>query len=602
MSDPNPERSPPRAGSDIAADPPQEQIDALIALYAQGRFDLVLQQAEALARAFPRSFAPWQMLGAALFGLEQREQAAHAFRQACALKPDHAPAHVNLGAALYAQGKLEEAIAAYRHAIALKPDHADAHNNLGAALYGQGQLEDAIAAHRRAIALAPDHVDAHTNLGVALTAQGQLEQAIAAHQRAIALMPQYAEAHSNLGNALKDRGQLDEATAAHRRAIALKPGYADAHSNLGNALKDQGQLDEAIAAYRQAIALQPDHADTHSNLGSALHALGEPEEAIAACQRAIAITPNHADAHWNASLSLLAMGHFSAGWDAYEWRWRCKNFLQPRPSGKPLWLGQSSLKGCRILLWGEQGLGDQIQFARYAPRLAELGAEVILEVHDALIGLLDGLPGVSKVVSARTRAPDSDFDVHCPLMSLPLALRTDLSTIPGVPRITAHRQAVPRWAGRVASAMPRIGLAWSGDQQNRNDRNRSLPLSRLAPILRPSAAWISLQKEVRAADRPAFDSFGGIQHFGADLVETAALCEHCDLVISVDTSIAHLAATLGRPVWVLLPFAADWRWLRGRDDSPWYPSVKLYRQPRIGDWEGVLQRVSADLQAWLHAR
>ena len=266
MSDPSPERSPPRAGSDIPADPPQDQVDALIALYAQGRFDLILQQAEALARAFPRSFAPWQLLGAARFGLGQREQAAHAFRQACALKPDHAPAHNNLGAALYAQGKLEEAIAAYRRAIALKPDHADAHNNLGAALFGQGQLEEAIAAHRRAIALAPDHADAHTNLGVALTAQGQLEEAIAAHQRAIAIAPGYAEAHSNLGNALHAQGRLEEAIAAYRRAIALKPGYADAHSNLGNVLHDQGQLDQSIAAYQRALAINPDNAPAEADL------------------------------------------------------------------------------------------------------------------------------------------------------------------------------------------------------------------------------------------------------------------------------------------------------------------------------------------------
>lgn len=602
MSDPTPERSPARAASDVAKDPPQEQVTALIALYGRGEFHTVLQQAEALAQAFPRSFAPWQMLGAAHFGLGHLDQAARAFRQACEWKPDHAPAWNNLGAVLSAQGQPDEAIAAYRRALALNPEHADAHNNLGAALNAQGRLEEAVAAHRRAIALAPDHADAHNNLGVALTARGELDQAVAAHERAIALAPNYAEAHSNLGNALHAQGKLDQAIAAHERAIALRPNYAEAHSNLGNALKDQGQLDKAVAASRRAIALKPDYADAHSNLGNALRAQGELTEAIAAYRHAIALKADHADAHWNLSLAALAQGDFAAGWAEYEWRWRCRNFLQPRRSARPLWRGTSPLQGNRILLWGEQGLGDQIQFARYASRLAELGAEVILEVHDALVGLLDGLPGVSKVVSARTRVPDSDFDVHCPLMSLPLALRTDLSTIPGVPRLTAHRQAVPRWAGRVASARPRIGLAWSGDPQNRNDRNRSLALSRLVPILSPSAAWISLQKEVRAADRAAFDGFGGIQHFGADLVETAALCEHCDLVISVDTSIAHLAATLGRPVWLLLPFVADFRWLQDRDDSPWYPTVKLYRQPRIGDWEGVLQRVSADLQAWLHSR
>lgn len=602
MSDPDPERSPAHTASDAAKDPPQEQVNALIALYGQGNFHLVLQQAEALARQFPRSFAPWQMLGAAQFGLGHLEQAARAFRQACEWKPDHAPAWNNLGAALYAQGKLDEAVAAYRRAIAVQPTHADAHNNLGAAFYAQGELDAAVAAHQRAIALAPDHVDAHNNLGVALTAKGELDQAIAACQRAVALAPNYAEAHSNLGNALRDQGKLDEAIAAHERAIALKPQYAEAHSNLGNALKDKDKLDKAIAAFQRAIALKPNHADAHSNLGNALHARGEMAESIAAYRHAIALKPDHADAHWNLSLALLARGDFAAGWGEYEWRWRCKNFLRPRLSGRPLWLGTSSLQGARILLWGEQGLGDQIQFARYASRIAELGAEVVLEAHDALVGLLDGLPGVSRLVGAGKPVPDSAFDVHCPLMSLPLALGTELSTIPGVQRLTAHMKHVPRWAERVALGMPKIGIAWSGDPKHKNDRHRSMDLSRLAQIFTPAATWISLQKDLRAGDRPTFDGFAGIQHFGADLVETAALCELCDLVISVDTSIAHLAATLGRPVWVLLPFAADFRWLRDRDDSPWYPTMTLYRQHRIGDWDGVLQRVQADLQAWLRDR
>jgi predicted O-linked N-acetylglucosamine transferase (SPINDLY family) len=264
--DPDPERSPARPASDAAKDPPQEQVNALIALYSQGNFHLVLQQAEEMARDFPRSFAPWQMLGAAQFGLGHLDQAVRAFLQACDAKPDHAPAWNNLGAARYAQGKLDEAVAAYRRAIALQPDHADAHNNLGAALYAQGVLDAAVDAHQRAIALAPDHVDAHNNLGVALTARGELDHAIAAHERAIALAPNYAEAHSNLGNALHAQGLLEPAIAAYRRAIALKPGYADAHSNLGNVLHEQGSLDAAIAAYQRALAINPNNAPAEADL------------------------------------------------------------------------------------------------------------------------------------------------------------------------------------------------------------------------------------------------------------------------------------------------------------------------------------------------
>jgi tetratricopeptide (TPR) repeat protein len=569
------------------------------ALCSQGKMDEamgVLQRAIAIN---PNNADAQYNLANALREQRKLDEAIAAFQRVIAIHPHHADAYSKLGNTLYEQGKLDEAIAAYQRAIAINPNHADAHSNLGNALRDQHKLNEATAAYQRAIAINPNHADAHSNLGNALRDQHKLEEAIGAYQRAIAIKPDHANAQYNLGNALHEQGKLDEAIAAYQRAIAINPHHADAYSNLGNVLCVQCELDEAIAAYQRAIALNPSHTDAHTNLGKALCEQQRMEEGLVAYRRAIAIAPDHANARLNLSLALLRRGSFSAGWEEHEWRWRSEEAPRLRISGKPLWLGEPSLAGRTILLWGEQGLGDQIQFARYASCLSARGARVILEVSGALVRLLGDLPEVSKIAGAGTPVPDSEFDFHCPLMSLPLALGTDLSTIPDVQPLTTHREKVPRWAERVASRKPRIGIAWSGNPQHKNDHQRSMELSRLAQIFTPAATWISLQKDLRVADRPTFESFADIQHFGADLVETAALCEQCELVISVDTSIAHLAGTLRRPVWVLLSFASDWRWLQDRDDSPWYPTMKLYRQQQIGDWDGVLQRVSADLQAWL---
>lgn len=614
---------------DIAPDHPDSYSNLGAALKTQGKLDEAIAAYRRAIAIKPDHADAHTNLGAALQAQGRLEDAIAAHRRAIAIKPDHADAYANLGAGLQAQGRLEEAIAAYqqaiairphfadahrhlgvalktqgrpqeaeasfRQAIAIRPGHAEAHTNLGSLLEAIGRPEEAEAAHRRAIAIRPDHADAHTNLGVALRAQGKPDEAIAAYQRAIAIKPDHAIAQYNLGNILKMQGRAEEAIAAYRRALAIKPDYADAHTNLGVALKEQDKLEEAVAAYRQAIALKPDHADAQTNLGVVLAALGELDEAIAAHRRALAIKPDHADAHYNLALVLLRAGQFSTGWAEHEWRWRRQRSPQPRPSGKPLWRGEPLPKGSTILLWGEQGLGDQIQFARYASCVSDLGARVILEVNGALVPLLSGLRGVSEVIAGGT--PDSEFDVHCSLMSLPFALGTELSTIPPVPLITAHRAEVPRWAERLGSDLPKIGIAWSGSQAYQNDRSRSMPLSAFRSVMSEEFRWVVLQKDIRDADRPYLDSLSNVVCPGENFVNTAAIAESCDLVISVDTSIAHLAATIGRPVWLLQSFDADWRWLQGRADSPWYPTVKLYPQQRMGDWDRLLRRVSADLRA-----
>jgi tetratricopeptide (TPR) repeat protein len=574
-------------------------------LQSIGEYDQAIAAYGRAIEINPDDPAAHNNLGALLTGRDQTDRAIIVLQDATEIHRDHPELHFNLGNALKKNGRLDEAIVAWQRAVAIKPDYADAYASLGLAFLDQGKLDEAIAACQHTIAIKPDHADALHNLGIVFYAQHRLDDAIAAYQRAIAITPDHADAHYNLGISLYDNRKLDEAIAAYQRAIAIRPEHADAHYNLGISLYDERRLEEAIVACQRAIAINPDRADAHSSLGVTLYAQGKLDEAIAAHQRAIAIKPDHAVAHWNTSLAFLTKGDFQQGWEYHEWRWKCQELPRSRIAGKPLWLGGPSLKDRTILLWGEQGLGDQIQFARYASRISGLGARVILEVNDALVRVLGKLDGVSKVVGAGTPVPDSEFDFHCPLMSLPLALETELSTIPDVPRITAHIKDVPRWAERAPSSVPKIGIAWSGNPNHKNDRNRSVALSQLEKIITPSITWISLQKEVRDADRSTLDAIGRIHHFGdqlVDLLDTAALCEHCDLVISVDTSIAHLAGTLRRPVWLLLPFAVDWRWLQDRDDSPWYPTMKLYRQQQIGDWEGVVQRVSADLQAWMKQR
>lgn len=473
-------------------------------------------------------------------------------------------------------------------------------NILGAAHAQLGNHSGSTRAFRRAIKLDPLAPEAHNNLGNMLKREGKLDEAAASYRRALALNPDYADAYNNLGTVLQVQGQLDQAVLAYQRALTIKPSYAEALYNLGITLRDLGNIDEALAAYERALAIKPDFADAHSNMGIVLLAKGRFADASAAYDRAISAKPHLVMARLNRSLSWLVQGNFEQGWPEFEWRWKQTNAPKRRTTRKPEWLGQNSLKDKVILLWGEQGLGDQIQFVRYAPMVAALGGRVIIEVNAQLIDLFSGLPGVAQVVSDDAGLPDDQFDYHCPLMSLPLAFSTDLESIPRPMQLRGHAHKVGYWQSRVGKKRPRVGLVWSGNGHHKNDRNRSIALSKVAVLFEQNLEWISLQKEVREHDQQLLSSHASIRHFGSELKDfsdTAALCEQCDLVISVDTSVAHLAASLGRPVWLLLPFAPDWRWLLDRDDSPWYPSMKLYRQDRVGDWDGVLSRVNQDLLA-----
>ncbi len=505
---------------------------------------------------------------------------------------DQADARNNLAISLIDAGQLEQAVDACHQAIVLEPNFAEAHNNLAVALKKLGRLDEAITACTAAIALRPTYAEAHSNLGNALFETGRIEPAIVAYRRALDLKPDYLAALNNLGTALGKSGQFDEAIAAYESAIKLKPTVAEVHNNLGVALGGVGRLEEAIGAFRRAIQINNSYAEAWANLGAVLSDTGDGESALAACRQAIELRPDLAIAHSNYALILLRLGQYEIGWPEHEWRFKCNPRYRPRSFSQPRWDG-GPLAGRTILLHAEQGWGDTIQFVRYAPLVAERGGRVILECQPELSQLFKGLRGVEQLMVLGDLLPP--FDLHCPLLSLPAAMGTTVDSVPAeVPYLKADETAAASWRERlsVSGEKLKVGLVWAGRPTHTNDHNRSMRLSHFAPLSGiGNIVFYSLQKGSAAAQ-------SGLEliDFAAELndfSDTAALVSGLDLVIAVDTAVAHLAGAMGKPVWVLLPMSADWRWLTNREDSPWYPTMRLFRQRRWGDWDGVVEEVSA---------
>ena len=532
--------------------------------------------------------------------LQQLEAAVESYDRAIALKPTHSEAYSNRGFALQKLGQLKTAIANYDQAINLKPDHADAHYNRGIALAAIDQTDDALISFDRTIAIKLDRAEAYFHRGNAQEKLMQLTEAITSYNQAIAIKPDYHQAYSNRGVAHQKLKQLDASLDSYDKAIAIKPDYAEAHCNRGVILQELIRPVEAIISYNQAISLKPDYAEAYFNRSSALQDLRQTGAAVDGYDRAIAMKPDYVEAHWNKSLALLLLGDYGRGWELYEWRGKSDKFdIKLRNFTQPLWLGVESLEDKTILLHSEQGLGDTIQFCRYAKMVAAQGARVLLEVPGVLTGLLTGLAGVAEIITKGATLPH--FDYHCPLLSLPLAFKTTLNTIPADPAYLSSDAAnVAVWSDRLGTkTKTRVGIVWSGSTGHKNDRNRSLLLSDLIPHLPDGLEYVSLQKEVRDCDQATLQEHPAIRRFEEELVDftdTAALCDLMDLVISVDTSVAHLSGALGKNTWVLLPYTPDWRWLLDRNDSPWYPSMHLYRQDTIGQWNNVLERITVALR------
>jgi Flp pilus assembly protein TadD len=456
---------------------------------------------------------------------------------------------------------------------------------------------------QQALAIKPDFVEAHDNLGHAYRALGRLDDAAASIRQALQLRPNFAPAHKNLGVVLIQQGKFDEAVASCQRAIDLNPADTEAYTNLGGVLWNQGRLDEAVTSLTRAIQLKPDLADAHSNLGTVRRTQGKAREAIASFEQALRLAPDHADGHWNLSMALLASGNFERGWREYEWRWQRKE-MPPRVFPQPRWDG-GSLQGRSILLCSEQGLGDTIHFIRYAAVLRERGARVIVSCQQPLVELLAGCPGVDQICT-RNDEP-ANFDVWSPLLSVPGLVGTTVETIPAtVPYLFPKRESVERWGGYLNRIDGfKVGICWQGSQIHTSDRHRSIPLSEFAALATLEGVQIfSLQKgpgadQLREVNLgvPVFD-FGCTLDASAPFVDTAAVLRNLDLVIAPDTAIAHLAGALGVPVWMVISMMRrDWRWLLDREDSPWYPTMRLFRQTTPNDWSAVFARMASELRA-----
>jgi tetratricopeptide (TPR) repeat protein len=516
----------------------------------------------------------------------------------------NAAAYSNAGYVLQAKGDLAEAIQYYQKAIRLDPNLADAHYNLANALVESKQFDGAIKCFQEAIQLNPSLLDAHINLGNALQKKGRYDEAIIIYRKALQLSPNHADLYYNLGIALQKITRYDEAVNCYRKSLDLNPDYADVYNNLAFAFQEKSELDEAIRYYRKALDLNPDYADVYCNLASAFQEKGELDEAIRYYRKAIRLDANHVTAHWNLSLALLASGNYKDGWKEYKWRWKTDFIITSRRAyNQPLWQGEN-ISGRTILLFAEQGFGDTIQFIRYAPLVARLGANVIVDSPKELRSIIKSIEGVKQVIwREEWDESDMDIDVRCPLLDLPLIFNTTLENIPSqVPYLTVDYNLVQKWGDRIKdheNLKLKIGLVYAGSFSKDKPLDRSDSLEIFSPLGKlNNVVFYSLQignASIQAKNPPDTLKIMDFTDDIYDFSDTAAIIENLDLVISVDTAVAHLAGALGKPVWTLIPFTPDWRWLLNRNDSPWYPTMRLFRQPAPGDWGSVISKIKDEL-------
>ena len=512
-----------------------------------------------------------------------------------------------LGITLKQAGRIGEALKVFDKAVALKPDDAELWKHLGGVLLALDRSAEALLSYQHALHLDPDNFDAAYQSGLILHQMERFEGALAQLDGCVARRGDLVPTLQLRARVLRGLKRFDECLAHNLRAYAIDPADPFTCNNIGDALLWLGRYDEGLAWFDKALVLQPDNADVLLNQGYALLQLHRFDEAIETYERLISVDPDHARGRWQWAHVQLLKGNFEYGWAAREARWKVADFSPDCPRfAQAKWLGKETVDGKTILVYADEGLGDTIQFARYVPLLAERGARVILLVQDPLVPLLSGLAGVCECLPCYRDQLLPPFDLHCPVMSLPLAFGTRLETIPRenyLPLLPAERIAA--WRDRLGPRNRlRVGLVWSGNPKQGDDRNRSTRLATLAPLLGCDATFVSLQKDPRPDDRAMLRERTDIIDLTAELtdfVETAALVSCLDLVITVCTSVAHLAATLGRPTWVMLPFVGDWRWLTNRDDSPWYPGVRLFRQDVARDYATVVERVRAELAGTIAA-
>jgi tetratricopeptide (TPR) repeat protein len=587
-----------RRAAQLAPDHPGAANGLGALLTRQGRLEEAAACFQHALRLQPNAAEPHDNLGLVLARLGRTAEAVGHYQQALRLRPDYPEAHYNLGVGLEQLGKRDEAVAHYRQALRLNPDYADAWLNLGKALARAGQWAEAASCLQHAARRRPDRADAHCHLGNALAELGRPEEAVASFEEALRRKPDYPLAYYGLALARKKQGQLAEAAAAARQALRLRPDFPEAQVCLANALADLRQWDEAVPLFRRALARLPDLVEAHNSLGAILAARGDLDDALACFDEVLRRDPNHAEAHLNRGLIWLLRGDWPRGWPDYEYRLLVRS-VPRRAFPRPRWDG-SPPAGRSILLVAEQGLGDTLLFVRYAPLLRRAGARVLVECQPPLLRLLADVLGPGAVIAAG--APLPEHDVYAPLASLPGLLGTTPATAPAeVPYLRADEGLVRHWRQELGPRRAfRVGINWQGSP---GSLQRSVPLACFEPLSRlPGVQLVSLQKgpgaeqlKAVAAAWPVLDLGGRLDETSGAFRDTAALMHDLDLVVTADSAVGHLAGALGVPVWLTLAFVPDWRWLLGREDSPWYPTARLFRQGRPNDWDEVFVRIAAEV-------
>jgi tetratricopeptide (TPR) repeat protein len=571
------------------------------ALQDLGRLEAALESYENAIRRDPNYVSAFYNRGNAARALGRLDLALASYDKVIELSPNDAETFNNKGIVLADLSRVDEAIESYDEAIRRRGDFAEAYSNRGIALRWRGDLAGAIASYERAIALKPDHAEAHSNHGSALHASNRFEEALRSCDRAIALAPNYAEAYANRGAALDGLKRSGEALESYDRAIAIKPHFPTALYNRGLVLAERRRFEEALEDYDRALALEPNRSEAHSSRGVALGELMRFEEALECYERAIRIEPDHATAHANYGMTSLLLGDFGAGWKAYEWRKKSFEILGLKEYPQPSWSGDECIAGKTLLMQFEQGLGDTIQFCRFAKLAQARGAKVILSTQDAMTRLIQTLSPSIEVIASKT-APGT-FDYHIALLSAPMAFNIDANCVPAETRyLHAEPALVEHWRRILGDSGFKIGIAWHGSRLG-TEIGKSFPLRLLEGISNlPRVRLISLQKGEgteqisELPDGMKVETLGDNFDSGPDaFLDTAAVMQNLDLIISSDTSIAHLAGALGRPTWIALKQIPDWRWLLDRDDSPWYPTVRLFRQQTMDNWTSVFDAMRREI-------
>lgn len=571
--------------------------------HQEGRLQKAQSIYEQILSLDPRHFDALHLQGVIAAQTQNLNLALDLIGKAIKINPNSAEAYLNNGNILKELSRLEEAVENYKKAVDIKHDLVNAHFNLGLTLQDLGRFNEAVICYENAITHKHNFHEAYNNCGNALIEIGRTDKAIESFNKAMSLNPKYAEAYNNRGNAYKKLGRMQEAIADYETAISIDIQYAEAYNNRGNVLFEQKDYRKAAKNFEEAISIKSDYADAWYNLGNSYKELADLEEAVNCYDRALTLKSNYAIAYWNKSLTLLLAGQFEMGFQLFEWRWKLdsKTFTATqRNYEKPLWLGKEDLSGRTLLIHAEQGLGDCIQFSRYSKLVTDLGAKVILLAPKPIVGLLQSLEGVDLVLEDGTKELPT-FDYHCPLMSLPLAFKTEINTVPVSTRyLLISKESLRSWNNFLGEKKkPRLGIVWSSVSNFKNDSDRSMKLEQFIKCIPQNKFEIyCLQKVIKPEDQETFNKSSEVNFHGHklnDFLDTAGLASCMDLVVSTCTSVPHMTAALGIPTWILLQHVPDWRWLLKREDSPWYSSVKLYRQGENRKWDEVLTSVRDDL-------